>query len=114
MKINKIFFSARLLIFLPIIATSQVAIQEAFPNLYFTEPVDLQHAPDGSDRIFVLERRGTIYVFQNDHSVTEKTMFLDIRDKVVHEGERGLLGLAFHPEYENNGYFLLTIPRRIH
>ena len=46
MKINKIFFSARLLIFLPIIATSQVAIQEAFPNLYFTEPVDLQHAPD--------------------------------------------------------------------
>ena len=108
MKINKIFFSARLLIFLPIIATSQVAIQEAFPNLYFTEPVDLQHAPDGSDRIFVLEQRGTIYVFQNDYSVTEKTMFLDIRDKVVHEGERGLLGLAFHPEYENNGYFFVN------
>ena len=86
MKINKIIFSARLVIFLPIIATSQVEIQEAFPNLYFTGPVDLQHPPDGSDRIFVLEQRGTIYVFQNDHSVTEKTMFLDIRDKVVHEG----------------------------
>ena len=68
MKINKILFSARLLIFLPIIATSQVAIEEAFPNLYFTEPVDLQHAPDGTNRIFVLEQRGTIYVFQNDHS----------------------------------------------
>ena len=96
------------LLLLPIIATSQVAILEAFSNLNFTEPVDLQHPPDGSDRIFVLEQRGTIYVFQNDPSVTEKTMFLDIRDKVIHEGERGLLGLAFHPEYENNGYFFVN------
>ena len=76
------------LLLLPIIATSQVAILEAFSNLNFTEPVDLQHPPDGSDRIFVLEQRGTIYVFQNDPSVTEKTMFLDIRDKVIHDGER--------------------------
>ena len=96
------------LLLLPIIATSQVAILEAFSNLNFTEPVDLQHPPDGSDRIFVLEQRGTIYVFQNDPSVTEKTMFLDIRDKVIHDGERGLLGLAFHPEYENNGYFFVN------
>jgi len=79
-----------MLLLLPLIATSQVVIEEAFPNLYFTQPVDLQYAPDGSDRLFVVEQRGTIYVFENNSSVTEKIMFLDIRDKVVYEGERGL------------------------
>ena len=97
-----------MLLLLPLIATSQVVIEEAFPNLYFTQPVDLQYAPDGSDRLFVVEQRGTIYVFENNSSVTEKIMFLDIRDKVVYEGERGLLGLAFHPDYENNRYFFVN------
>ena len=97
-----------MLLLLPLIATSQVVIEEAFPNLYFTQPVDLQYAPDGSDRLFVVEQRGTIYVFENNSSVTEKIMFLDIRDKVVYEGERGLLSLAFHPDYENNRYFFVN------
>jgi len=105
---DKLLISVRMLLLLPLIATSQVVIEEAFPNLYFTQPVDLQYAPDGSDRLFVVEQRGTIYVFENNSSVTEKIMFLDIRDKVVYEGERGLLGLAFHPDYENNRYFFVN------
>ena len=90
------------------IAASQVVIEEAFPNLVFAEPLDLQYAADGSERLFVVEQQGTIYVFENDAFVMDKTMFLDIRDRVVFQGERGLLGLAFHPDYGNNGYFFVN------
>ena len=86
----------------------QVQIDEAFPSLYFTQPIDLQYPPDESNRLFVVEQEGYIYVFENDVFVTDKTIFLDIRDRIVFEGERGLLGLAFHPDYENNGYFFVN------
>ena len=105
----KLLTSARVL--LPLlfsIATSQVVIEEAFPNLVFTQPLDLQYAPDESNRLFVVEQRGTIYGFENDPSVMDKTMFIDIQDRIVFQGERGLLGLAFHPDYENNGYFFVN------
>ena len=106
---DKLLTSGRVLLTLLFsIATSQVVIEEAFPNLVFTQPVDLQYAPDGSDRLFVVEQEGYIYVFDNDVFVTDKTIFLDIRDRVVFQGERGLLGLAFHPDYENNGYFFVN------
>ena len=106
---DKLLTSGRVLLTLLFsIATSQVVIEEAFPNLVFTQPVDLQYAPDGSDRLFVVEQEGSISVFENDALVTDKTMFLDIRDRIVFQGERGLLGLAFHPDYENNGYFFVN------
>ena len=95
---DKLLIIARVLLLLPLpLATGQVVIDEAFPNLNFTRPVDLQYAPDGSDRLFVVEQEGYIYVFENDPFVTDKTLFLDIHDRVVFGGERGLLGLAFHP-----------------
>ena len=106
---DKLLTSGRVLLTLLFsIATSQVVIEEAFPNLVFTQPVDLQCALDGSDRLFVVEQKGSIYVFENEAFVTDKTIFLDIRDRVVFQGERGLLGLAFHPDYENNGYFFVN------
>src|SRR5688500_4608219 len=81
----------------------------AFPNLSFTRPVDLQHAGDNSNRIFVVEQAGIISVFPNDPEVSEKKDFLDIREKVDDQGnEEGLLGLAFHPDYETNGYFYVN------
>ncbi|MBD3224795.1 MAG: T9SS type A sorting domain-containing protein [Caldithrix sp.] len=84
----------------------QYELKEAFPNLSFTRPVDLQDAGDGSDRIFVVEQQGNIYVFPNDSNVTQKSLFLDLTAKVDDSGnEMGLLGLAFHPQYESNGYF---------
>jgi glucose/arabinose dehydrogenase len=82
---------------------------EAFPELSFERPVDLQHPGDGSDRLFVVEQRGVISVFENDPSVTDKQTFLDISDRVDDRGnEEGLLGLAFHPDFENNGYFYVN------
>jgi glucose/arabinose dehydrogenase len=88
------------------IVDAQIIVGDAFPGLSFIRPVDLQHAADGMDRIFVVEQRGVISVFNNDSNSTEKSVFLDIENRVRDNGnEEGLLGLAFHPNYENNGYF---------
>jgi glucose/arabinose dehydrogenase len=89
---------------------------EAFPNLTFEFPVDIQSPKDGTSRIFVLSQPGVIYVFDNNSDTKEKKVFLDIRGKVLYGGEMGLLGLAFHPNYKENGFFYLDYttdnPRR--
>jgi glucose/arabinose dehydrogenase len=108
-RVNKLLFFVRVILTLTFsIGTSQVNIEEAFPNLNFIQPVDLQYSPDGSDRLFVVEQEGWIYVFENDPVVTNKLLFLDISDRIIFQGERGLLGLAFHPDYENNGTFFVN------
>lgn len=90
--------------------------EEAFPNLTFEFPVDIQFPKDGTNRIFVLSQPGKIYVFDNNSDTKEKKIFLDISSKVLYGGEMGLLGLAFHPNYKENGYFYLDYttdnPRR--
>lgn len=95
---------------------SQSIIEEAFPNLTFEQPVDIQSPDDGTNRLFVLSQPGIIYAFDNDKDVKEKKVFLDIRNKVLFGGEQGLLGLVFHPNYQQNGYFYLDYttnnPRR--
>ncbi|MBR9978903.1 MAG: glucose sorbosone dehydrogenase, partial [Bacteroidetes bacterium] len=48
---------------LPAFTQAQLSLENAFPNLSFNRPVDLQHAGDGSDRIFVVEQAGRIFVF---------------------------------------------------
>jgi glucose/arabinose dehydrogenase len=66
-------------------------------------PLGLVNAGDGSGRLFVVEKRGTIRVIRNNQVVTN-SFFLDIRDRVNASGsEQGLLGLAFHPRYRENG-----------
>ena len=81
----------------------------AFPSLSFTRPVDLQHAGDNTNRLFVVEQEGIISVFPNQSNVSSKKTFLDLREKVDDTGnEEGLLGLAFHPNYETNGYFYVN------
>ncbi len=90
-------------------AIGSYKVIQAFPKLSFTRPVDLQHAGDNSNRLFVVEQEGLISVFQNDPDVAVKTILLDIRSKVQDQGnEQGLLGLAFHPDFETNGYFFVN------
>jgi glucose/arabinose dehydrogenase len=68
-------------------------------------PVDLQ--PDGSGRLFILEKAGRIRIIENEQLLNEP--FLDITDRVGSRGnEQGLLGLAFHPQYEENGWFYVN------
>ncbi|MGD8305262.1 MAG: PQQ-dependent sugar dehydrogenase [Ignavibacteria bacterium] len=87
---------------------AQYAIEDAFPNLTFSNPIFLCNAGDGSNRIFVVERSGIIKVFDNSSAVQTYHVFLDIQDSVSAGGEMGLLGLVFHPDYENNGYFYVN------
>lgn len=68
-------------------------------------PVDLQ--PDGSGRLFIIEKAGIIRILENGQLLNEP--FLDITDRVGSRGnEQGLLGLAFHPRYEENGWFYVN------
>jgi glucose/arabinose dehydrogenase len=83
----------------------EIAIVEAFPNLSFVNPLYLTHAPGDRARLFVVEQRGTIQVFPNDATTSAKETFLDIQGPVLDGGERGLLSLAFDPDYATNGYF---------
>jgi len=106
---KKSFVTVSLLIFFLIInLNAQVTQQVAFPNLSFSGPVFLTHAGDNTDRIFVIEQVGRIRVFPNNPNVLSSKVFLDITDRVLSGGERGLLGLAFHPDFENNGYFYVN------
>lgn len=68
----------------------------------FSNPVDITHA--GDERIFVVEKVGRIWILDQNGN-PNGTAFLDISNRVNSGGERGLLGLAFHPDYANNGYF---------
>lgn len=84
---------------------SQYAIREAFPNLTFAYPTEMVIPPDTTDRIFVLEKRGKIILFNNSQSVSATKTFLDITDRVTADFYAGLFGIAFHPAYSSNGYF---------
>jgi hypothetical protein len=55
-----------------------------------------------------VEKDGAIKVFDNSASVKTSTTYLDIKRKVTSGGERGLLGLAFHPDFKSNGYFFVN------
>jgi len=61
------------------------------------------HAGDGSGRLFITLQAGKIVIFNGAGILPAP--FLDITDRVLMEGERGLLGLAFHPSYATNGLF---------
>lgn len=76
----------------------------------FTSPVELVASPDGSMRLFVADQTGIIWVIA-DGKRLEKP-FLDLRDRVVELNdfydERGLLGLALHPDFATNGRFYVS------
>ncbi|MFX0178111.1 MAG: PQQ-dependent sugar dehydrogenase [Candidatus Hodarchaeota archaeon] len=80
-------------------------IQIAFQNLTFTNPVGIYDSGDDTNRLFVVEQDGRILVFENNENVTDYQVFLDISSQIAVGGEKGLLGLAFHPNFSNNGYF---------
>ncbi|MEL6719502.1 MAG: glucose sorbosone dehydrogenase, partial [Bacteroidota bacterium] len=62
---------------------SQVTFQNAFPNLNFNFPVEIQNTGvPGDDRLFVVEQGGTIKVFDNDANTNTSTTFLDIQNDV--------------------------------
>jgi glucose/arabinose dehydrogenase len=89
-------------------AENTIGSKDIFPALTFSLPVDMKQAPGDSSRFFIVEQGGVIKVFSNTADVQTSNTFLDIKSKVRSGGERGLLGLAFHPDFKTNGYFFIN------
>ena len=70
-----------------------------------TKPVYITHAADGGGRVFIVEKGGSILTHKTG-SLLDKP-FLDISDRVFSRWETGLLSVAFHPDYIDNGRFFV-------
>lgn len=73
--------------------------------------LDIKAPPGDLDRVFVATQGGVIRIIRVPEDLLEPTPFLDISSRVVSGGERGLLGFAFHPQYDQNGYFFVNYTR---
>lgn len=82
-------------------------LENAFPNLEFEQIIDLEYSSRSNNLLYSVEQRGVINVFENNVDTSSSSIFLDIRDRVKFGGEMGLLGLAFHPDFDENGYFFV-------
>lgn len=108
----KFFFLGILLMIFPIMSFAQSSVDIELIAADLVSPLTLVEAPDDSKKLYIVEQIGVIRIYTPEGQLLEKP-FLDVQQKMVpledaHE-ERGLLGLAFHPEYENNGLFYVYI-----
>lgn len=79
-----------------------------FPDIFFKKPLEFQNAGDDSGRLFIVEQGGKIFVINNLKD-NKAELFLDISDRVDDSAnEKGLLGLAFHPDFKDNGQFFVN------
>jgi glucose/arabinose dehydrogenase len=82
------------------------AVLLASPITGFDKPVQITHAGDASGRLFVIEQTGRIHVIKNGALL--ETPYLDITDRISCCGERGLLGVAFPPDFANVQHFYVS------
>lgn len=75
----------------------------------FTNPVEITHANDS--RLFVVEQGGAIKILNANGTVNASNFLTLTSATLISGGERGLLGLAFHPDYATNGYFYVNYTR---
>lgn len=98
----------RVLVFLALgfvsIAPGQLALQTVATGL--SSPIAMIQDPTLANRFFIVQQRGRVRVLLN--GVLQGTDFLDLTGLVSTGGERGLLGLAFHPNYANNGFVFVN------
>ena len=78
----------------------------AFPGIRVDRPVRITAPKGEQDRIFVVEQSGRIVTISHFDN-PRKSVFLDLTDRVHFEDEAGLLNLAFHPDYAENGQFFV-------
>lgn len=92
------------------IKETEYELEEIYPNLNLKEPLAVVY--DGVSSLSVVERRGIIYSVPDDKPEKSKVL-LDLTDLVDSSGqEMGLLGLAFHPQYKENGYFFVNYTKQ--
>ncbi|MBK8185333.1 MAG: PQQ-dependent sugar dehydrogenase [Candidatus Competibacteraceae bacterium] len=85
-------------------ADARIALREVASGL--ARPVAITHAGDGSGRLFVALQDGQVVIFHGSQGLPQP--FLDIRDRVGSGGERGLLSIAFHPNFARNRWFFVN------
>ena len=86
---------------------SQITVALELVVTGLQRPVSVRAAADGSGRLFIVEQPGRVRIIDGDG--LRPTPFLDIANRVRDAAnEQGLLGLAFHPEYANNGRFFVN------
>jgi len=85
-------------------------VANAFPTVSLTQPVCIAAPPGETNRLFILEKTGTVVVITNLASPT-RTVFMSLT--VLSDSESGLIGLAFHPGYATNGYFYVFSSRSL-
>jgi glucose/arabinose dehydrogenase len=99
-------FNYSLAVFIHLILTQPSASQPAVnfvPVISgLSSPVDIVNAGDGTNRIFIAQQGGTIRVYNSSYGLIGD--FLTVTG-IVTGGEQGLLSIAFHPDYETNGFF---------
>ena len=88
---------------LPVRAANEIELVKVVDGL--VTPVYVTDAGDGSGRLFVVEKGGTVRIVKNGQLVA--TPFLNISDRVADDGEAGLLSIAFPPNYATAGYFFV-------
>jgi len=80
----------------------------AFGTLTFSQPLCITTPPGETNRIFILEKGGLIQLVTNIAAANPiKSQYMDLRTGLSANGEQGLLGLAFHPNFQANGYFYI-------
>ncbi len=91
---------------------ASITLNNAFPNLSFSLPLQMLQAPNNSNRWYVVEKGGTIRYFNNNTNATASTLFANISARVDSgPNEAGLLGMAFDPNFATNGYVYLSYTR---
>lgn len=92
------------LLMLSFFGQSQTITLQSFAT-GFDSPVEITNA--GDSRLFVVQKSGLIRIL-NTNGTVNTTPFLNLSTLISSDGERGLLGLAFHPNYTTNGYFFVN------
>lgn len=88
--------------------TSGIDLQPWFSKVVIDQPIHLVPFPDGSDRVVIVARKGQLYLVDNVEAAASKHLMLDIAAKVSISGEGGLLSVAFHPKFKQNGKLYLN------
>jgi uncharacterized repeat protein (TIGR03806 family) len=78
---------------------------QTYQNVALDQPVLVTAPPDGTGRLFVVERSGRIRILPQDEAGSQAPVFLDLSNEISLVGEQGLLGLAFDPAYATNRRF---------
>lgn len=96
-------------------SSGSVALEQTFPNLPMGDSLTVEYPKRDATYLYAMDRGGEIFRFVNDVSTSQRSVVLDLRSLFAgtsQEGQSGLMDMAFHPDFTNNGelYVSYTVP----